>query len=144
MSQVVSLEQDIQTILMEAIKYFDFSVIEGQRTAERQNEHWSKGRELRKDGDPRTRSDWKVTDEKKIVTTKDGYEKKSRHQGQPKSGAVDIVPYPSMWLDAAKFHELRGVINATQERLLQEGKITRTLDNGFELWGWDKPHWQLS
>lgn len=144
MSQVVSLEQDIQTILMEAIKYFDFSVIEGQRTAERQNDHWANGRELKKDGDPRRRDHWKVINQKAIVTTKDGYDKKSRHQGMPKSGAVDIVPYPSMWEDDNKFHELIGVINATQERLLQEGKITRTLENGFDLWGWDKPHWQLS
>jgi len=143
MTGLVSCQQDIQTILMEAIKWFDFSIVEGQRTAETQNDHWKKGRKLNKNGDPRRRDHWTVTDSKAIVTTKDGYEKKSRHQGMPKSGAVDIVPYPTMWDDDNKFHELAGVIKATQERLLQEGKIKNTLEWGHDLWQWDKPHWQL-
>ena len=144
MSQVVTLDQDIQTILIEAIKYYDFSVIEGQRTAERQNEHWAKGRALKDRGDPRHREDWVVTSEKKIVTTKDGYIKKSRHQGQPKSKAVDITPYPSMWSDDNEFYVLSGVIKTTQLRLLNEGRIRQTLDWGADLWnGFDKPHWQF-
>ena len=143
MTQVTSTHQDIQTILMEAIKWIDFTVVEGQRDAERQNHHWSKGRELKNNGDPRERSHWKVVDEKKIVTMKDGYQKKSRHQGQPKSRAVDICPYPTMWSVETEFYLLAGVIKATQERLLQEGKIKNTLEWGLDLWGWDKPHWQL-
>ena len=142
MSQLVTTDQDIQTIMMEVIKWRDFSVIEGQRTAERQNHHWSKGRKL--NGDPRKRADWEVIDSKLIVTTKDGYEKKSRHQGQPKSNAIDVVPYPEMWGNDQAFYELAGVIKATQERLLQEGKITKLLDWGADLWnGFDKPHWQI-
>lgn len=142
-TQLVSIEQDAQTILMEAIKWIDFSVISGQRTAEHQNDLWAKGRELKKGGDPRKRADWKVVDQDTMVTTKDGYEKKSRHQGQPKSKAVDIVPYPTMWKDKYAFYVLAGVIKSTQERLLQEGKIKHTLEWGQDLWGWDKPHWQL-
>ncbi len=143
MTQVVSCEQDIQTIMMEAIKYYDFSAISGGRTDAHQNDLWSKGRKLKDGGDPRKRADWKVVDQQAVVTTKDGYEKKSRHQGQPKSGAIDIVPYPSMWSDESKFFELAGVIKSTQERLLQEGKIKHTLEWGYDLWGWDMPHWQI-
>ena len=146
--QLVTLEQDIQTILNEAIKWYDFSIIEGQRTAERQNEHWAKGRELKPGGDPRRRADWVVVDDRKIVTTKDGYEKLSNHQSQPKGKAVDIWPYPfkpEYWNDENKhvWYELAGVIKSTQERLLHEGKIKNTLDWGRDLWDWDNPHWQL-
>jgi len=143
MGQVVSTHQDCQTILMEAIKWYDFSVIEGQRTSERQNYHWAKGRKLKNNGDPRKRKDWKVVDQKKIVTMKDGYEEISRHQGQPKSRAVDIVPYPTMWGSEDEFFVLSGIIKSTQKRLLSEGKIKYTLEWGFDLWGWDQPHWQL-
>ena len=142
MTQLTTVEQDIQTILLEAIKYYDFSVISGKRTAEHQNELWSKGRKLKQGGDPRNRKDWKVVSSKEIVTTKDGYEKKSRHQGEPKSRAVDIVPYPSLWEDENEFYVLSGVIKSTQERLLQEGKIKKKLAWGQDLWGWDKPHYQ--
>ena len=149
MGGLVTCQQDVQTILMEAIKFYDFSVIEGQRSAERQNFHWEKGRKLKNNGDPRKRDDWKVTDPDKIVTTKDGYEKLSRHQGQPKSKAVDLWPYPfhsSMWSKEGnhEFYVLSGVIKSTQARLLQEGKIKFTLDWGFDLWGWDQPHWQIA
>ena len=144
MTQISTLDRDIQTILNEAIKYQDFSVIEGQRTAERQHHHWKKGRR-HVGGSEKERNNWKIEDDTKIVTMKDGYEKKSIHQTQPKSGAVDIVPYPEMWSSKAKFNELAGVIKATQLRLLAEGKIQNTLDWGSDLWnGFDKPHWQLA
>lgn len=143
MNNVTSLERDIQIILMEAIKYFDFSVVGGKRTPEEQNDLWAKGRTLKDNGDPRNRDHWKVTMEKDIVTRCDGYGTKSNHQAEPKGKAVDIVPFPSMWTDKNKQHELAGVIKVTQERLLQEGKITSTLEWGFELWGWDLPHFQL-
>jgi len=57
----------------------DFTIVEGVRTAKRQNELYKQGRSL-----PGS-----------IVTTKDGYTKKSNHQ--PKSDgycyAVDLYPY---------------------------------------------------
>ncbi len=106
-NQVNSCVRDTQTILNEAIKYIDFSVVEGQRTSERQHEHWMKGRDLKHpDLDPRIRDNWKVIDDLKVVTTKDGYEKKSKHQGTPKSEAVDIVPYHTMWSVENKFYQL--------------------------------------
>lgn len=144
MTQLNTLKQDIQTIMHEVIKVRDCSIVEGQRTAERQHEHWQKGRQLiKQDADPKVRANWKVVDQSKVVTTKDGYEKKSIHQEQPKSGAVDVIPWPEKWSSKIAFAELRGVIKAVQARLLAEGRITTTLQNGYDLWdGWDEPHWQ--
>ena len=143
MSQLMSCERDIQTIFQEVVKYADCSIIEGHRSAERQHEHWKKGRKLtRPANDPKKAESWKVLEKKKIVTHKDGYTKKSRHQGYP-SPAVDVVPYPEMWSSKDAFQRLIGVVNWVQDRLYEEGKIQRKLDNGYDLWnGFDSPHWQ--
>jgi len=143
MSQLASCERDIQTIFMEVVKHFDCSVIEGHRTAERQNFHWAKGRHLKREGlDVQKRSNWIVADPDKIVTQKDGFEKLSRHQGSP-SKAVDIVPYPDMWKSKDTLLELRGVVKYVQEKLMSEGKIDAMVDNGGDLWhGFDLPHYQ--
>lgn len=143
-TRLSSCTRDIQTIMMEVVKHFDCMIVEGNRTAERQNEHWSKGRKLEQlSSDPTKRDSWIVIDKDKIVTHKDGYEKKSRHQNYP-SDAVDVVPYPSLWADRNKLIELRGVIKYVQEKLLAEGKIANTLDNGADLWkGFDLPHYQM-
>lgn len=131
-SNLATCERDIQTIMMEVVKHFDCSIIEGHRSAETQNSHWQKGRE----------NDI-IVDKSKVVTYKDGYDKKSKHQGYP-SEAVDVVPYPSMWKDKNKLIELRGVVKYCQAKLLSEGKIEKTLDNGGDLWdGWDLPHYEI-
>lgn len=141
-SRLATCERDIQTIFMEVVKHFDCSIIEGNRTAERQNEHWAKGRKLN-GKDPKKRDNWIITDKWAIVTYKDGYEQKSKHQSHP-SVAVDVVPYPSMWKDKNKLIELRGVVKYCQEKLLSEGKIEKLLDNGGDLWkGFDIPHYQF-
>ncbi len=137
--------KDIQSIMREVVKWRDISIIEGQRTVERQHYHWSKGREIKSVGlDHKVRDNWRVVNDLEVVTTKDGYEKLSRHQGMPVSEAVDVVPYNEMWGSKRAFHELSGVIKSTQARLFAEGKIKRVLDWGADLWnGFDKPHWQL-
>ncbi len=136
--------QDIQSIMREVVKWRDISIIEGQRTAERQHYHWAKGRQLRSVGlDHKVKDNWKVMEQSEVVTYKDGYEKLSRHQGVPVSEAVDVVPYPEMWGDKNAFQELSGVIKSTQARLFAEGKIVRVLDWGFDLWDFDAPHYQL-
>ena len=125
MSSLSSCERDIQTIFQEVVKFMDCSIVEGHRTAERQHEHWQKGRALvRPDRDPKKRTSWKVVDKKSIVTSKDGYEKLSRHQKHP-SSAVDVVPYPSMWSDMVQMHKLAGAIDLVQNKLLAEGKIEK-------------------
>lgn len=143
--QLNSCERDIQTIMREVIKDFDITIVEGQRTAERQQEHWSKGRDLiSPDLDPKIADNWEIVDRDKVVTFKDGYVRKSIHQSEPKSRAIDVVPYPTMWSNQDKLDELRGAIKITQARLFREGKITKVLENGYDLWnGFDKPHWQL-
>lgn len=141
MSQLATCHRDIQTIFQEVVKVRDCTVVEGHRTAARQAEHWAKGRTLRPGADPKQRESWERVGE--VVTHKDGYEKKSRHQTMP-SVAVDVVPYPEAWSSPEAFAELRGVVKAVQYRLLMEGKIKETIANGHDLWnGFDKPHWQI-
>jgi peptidoglycan L-alanyl-D-glutamate endopeptidase CwlK len=139
LDQLSSCHPDIQLIFSEVVKHFDCSIIEGHRSASRQNDHWQKGREFT-GGDPKKRSSWKVVGE--TVTTKDGYEKKSRHQSFP-SVAVDVVPYPTMWSDEVRMDKLAGVVEYVQDKLFEEGKIKNKLDWGYDLWKWDKPHFQL-
>ena len=85
-----------------------------------------------------------TTEQSEVVTTKDGYEKMSIHQIGPVSEAIDITPYPSMWSDDFKFHELAGVIKMVQQQLYDSQLIERKLDWGYDLWAWDRPHWQLT
>ena len=142
-NKLATCERDIQTIMHEVIKFMDVTIVEGKRTAERQHHHWKKGRKFI-GGNVRERNNWEVQDSAQIVTTKDGFEKLSRHQIGAMSEAVDVIPYPSKWSSKDKFMELSGVIKATQIRLKAEGRIERTLDWGADLWnGFDKPHWQL-
>lgn len=142
-SRLATSHRDIQTIMMEVVKVRDCTVVECQRTAERQHEHWQKGRKLIKGSDPKRRNNWHVINKGEVVTYKDGYEKKSRHQGEPRSKAIDVVPYPEMWGDPKAFKELSGVIKAVQDVLYEDGLIMNKLEWGFDLWGWDAPHWQM-
>ncbi len=61
----------------------------------------------------------------------------SRHNKYP-SNAVDVVPYPIDWDDTKRFLELNRIIMKCADEL--DIKI----DWGFNLWGWDMPHYQLS
>ena len=128
MTALNSCSQDIQTILLEAIKYIDFSIIEGQRTAERQAELYAKGR----------------TEPGEIVSNCDGIINKSKHQASPKSKAADVVPYPTLWENENLFFALNGVIETVQKQLLNDGRIKHPLK-----WGgnWlnlkDLPHYEI-
>lgn len=64
----------------------DLTVLEGHRTAERQEMLFRSG-----------------------MSKLDGVTKKSRHQSDP-SQAVDIAPYPIDWDDAKRFYHVAGVI----------------------------------
>lgn len=74
----------LQEILQEAIKHIDFSVLEGWRSAERQDALWEMGLSKKKAGE-------------------------SRHNSWP-SEAVDIAPYPIDWEDTERFVFLAGVV----------------------------------
>ena len=77
---------DLQEILREAIRIYDFSILCGSRNEEEQNELFDTGR------------------------SKVKYPH-SKHNSDP-SRAVDIAPYPIDWNDKERFHELAGIIKA--------------------------------
>lgn len=76
---------DIVEVLNEAIKYFDFSVLEGLRSSQQQALYYSTGKSK--------------TLNSKHLRQPDGY-----------SHAVDLVPYPIDWEDAQRFAYMAGLI----------------------------------
>lgn len=100
---------DIQLILNELIRYYDFSVLEGHRSQETQMKYFSEGK-----------------------STLDGVNKKSKHQSYP-SMAVDISPYVkgvNMFTDERGmvcFYHLAGMVIATAKRLKAEGLISHDI-----------------
>ena len=136
MSRLMTCERDIQTIFLAVVKVYDCSVIFGIRTPETQFELYKKGRE-------EVNGEWVVKDSDKVVTFKDGFKKLSRHNYEP-SRAADVVPYPIDWKDINKMFQLNGVVQAVQSQLLEQGKITKTLEWGGNWRSFkDYPHYQL-
>ncbi len=114
---------DLIKILNEAIKYFDFTVLEGHRTTETQQKYYAIGRTIKLNSG--------------IITNKDGVINKSRHQSLP-STAADCAPYPIDWSDIDRFKRMGAIILREAEKL------------GIKIsWGgkWkspvDYPHFQL-
>lgn len=137
---------DIQTVMKEAIKYFDFTVIEGYRSLERQFELYKKGRKQIDSGD------WIVYDKKKVVTNIDGYKKKGKHNYDP-SLAVDIAPYPELWKASnERFIYMIGIVMGIAKMFKDRGIIDNVIETGID-WdndnyindhSWiDKPHFQI-
>lgn len=133
MTNLLTCDRDLQTVLHEAIKITDFSVVFGHRSPELQHELWEKGRNGRGE----------VTNASEVVTYRDGYKKKSNHNFEP-SRAVDIIPYPSGWKDEKEFWYLGGIVMSIAARLLHEKRITKPIK-----WGgrWktfvDLPHFEV-
>lgn len=123
---------DLRIICNEAIKIFDFTVLEGKRTSERQIQLFNTGK-----------------------SKLDGITKRSKHQvteSNPYSNAVDLLPYPVNWKDAKRFFFLAGIMNGVALKLLEEGRITHKLrwggdwdsDNDFRDQSFnDLPHFEL-
>jgi hypothetical protein len=122
--QLNTLHIDLQLILEEVIKIYDFSILEGIRTTKRQQKLFKAGR-----------------------SKLDGINKKSKHQGKKdKDGnivsfAVDIMPYKKgtnafsgKKKDAARFYFLMGMVKMIANKLLEEGKISHTVRFGLD---WD-------
>ena len=80
---------DLQKIMNTAIQHFDFTVLEGQRTLEKQRQYLKEG---------------------KSKTLK------SKHLLNP-SRAVDIAPYPIDWEDIKRFKELAWLIKGIAKEL---------------------------
>lgn len=81
----------LQTVMNEAIKYYDFSVICGHRGKTEQNTAYFSGHS------------------EKLWPN-------SRHNKIP-SLAVDIAPYPIDWSNTKRFYELAGVIKTVAKQL---------------------------
>lgn len=117
--QLDTCHEDIQTILYEVIKFYDFSVLEGLRTAKRQRELYAEGK-----------------------TTLDGVTKFSKHQSDDGiSRAVDIMPYKMKEnafsgheKDDRRFYALMGMVKAVAKKLISEGKISHDVRFGLD---WD-------
>lgn len=117
LSNLSGCHEDIQTILNELIKYYDFSVIEGHRTLEIQQKYFSEGK-----------------------SKLDGVKKKSKHQEYP-SMAVDIMPYKKLTnafsgkeLDNRRFYLMMGMVKAISLKLYEDGKISHKVRFGLD---WD-------
>jgi len=130
--------KDIILIMKEVIKVFDFSVLEGLRTAEKQKEYFETGR-----------------------SQLDGVKKLSKHQdhGDGLSYAIDIMPYKKgsnafsgKQKDLRRFYYLAGVVKSVSEILYEKGETSHKIrwggdwngndlfdDNSFD----DLPHFEL-
>ena len=129
---------DMIAIMEEVIKVYDFSILEGLRTAEKQAEYFETGR-----------------------SKLDGVNKLSKHQdsGDGLSYAIDIMPYKrgsnafsGQKEDLYRFYYLGGLVKMAATKLLAENKISHTIrwgadwnsndlfnDNSFN----DLPHFEL-
>lgn len=81
--------EDLQELLRITIQYKNFSVLEGHRNKERQNDMHESGR---------SQLSWPD----------------SKHNSEP-SKAVDIVPYPVDWKNRERFYHLAGYIQGVAE-----------------------------
>jgi len=110
-----SCHNDLKIIINEAIKLsrIDFGVAEGYRSVERQKELFDEGK-----------------------SRIDGINKRGMHNYSP-SLALDVYAYwggKAQW-DSESLCYIGGLITSTADRLLREGKITKTVR-----WGgnWDR------
>lgn len=87
-SRLKTCHPDLQLLMLEVIKLYDFSVLEGERTLEQQQKYFKEGK-----------------------SKLDGINKKSKHQNSP-SLAIDIAPYPIDWNDKNRFYYLAGLVMA--------------------------------
>ena len=134
--RLATCHPDLQTVLNEAIKYIDFSIIEGYRTKEEQDRYVKEGKS-------------KTLESKHLLRYCPEY-------GGAYSYAVDVVPYFSNvphtdFNDCEEFCLLAGVILSTAKRLKEEGKIkndirwggkwnkVRIKDNAWK----DMPHYEI-
>ena len=82
--RLATCDERLQRVFNEVINYVDCSVLEGHRSAERQDKLFEEGK------------------------TKVKYQN-ARHNANP-SRAVDVVPYPIDWKDRERFHLFAGFV----------------------------------
>lgn len=120
---------DLKCLFRDVIEVIDCSIISGYRDPEEQFSLFKKGRIQEKNR-------WVVQDRLKVVTYKDGYNKKSKHNESP-SMAVDVMPYPIDWNNIERIK-----LFAEQVQQIAENINIDVVWGGD--WKWkDYPHWQL-
>ena len=112
--RLATCDKRLQDIMNEAIKEYDFSVLEGHRSLERQYKLYKEGK-----------------------SQIDGRRKMGKHNYSP-SLAVDIVPWPIDWNDIDRFKELAVII----KRIAKEKGIKIVHGGDWKSFK-DYPHWQI-
>lgn len=107
-AELKTCHRALRLTLKKAVNYYDFTVLEGHRGEERQNQLHEKGRSQLK---------WP----------------KSKHNQSP-SHAVDLAPYPIDWQDQQRFCVLAGVVFSCHKILKREGLVEMKLRWGGD---WD-------
>jgi hypothetical protein len=115
----------IMKALIAAPAWLDFAVISGTRSAEEQHALFQKGRD----------SDGNIIDRDQVVTFKDGYQRRSRHQD---GVAVDIVAYK----DGGITWDKREIEIRASYILGFAAAHGLRLDGGVR-WGWDAGHLEV-
>jgi peptidoglycan L-alanyl-D-glutamate endopeptidase CwlK len=128
MDRLATAHPDLQKVMKEAIKDFDFTILYGYRTPEEQKKLYEVGRHL--DGDT-----WQVVG--KTVTNLDGTVKKSKHNYNP-SLAVDIAPYPIDWEDIDRFKTMVQIVKNAALR------VGVSIKCGADWKMRDYPHFELA
>ena len=121
LDKLSTCHEDLQKVMLEAIKYFDFTITYGVRTVAQQQALYAQGR----------------TAPGKIVTWVDGVNKKSNHNYIP-SRAVDVAPWPIDWKDRESFIYLAGHIMAIAEIMYADGRIKHKIRWGNDWNGNDR------
>lgn len=120
----------IQEIVLEVVKEYPIKVLEGSRSKATQDAYFMKGTSKVK---------WPKSNHNTLVQhIKDEFYPKGKLLSDECSLAVDIVPHPIDWNDTKRFHAMAVVV----KRIAKEKKIP--LEWGFDKWGWDMPHFELS
>lgn len=107
--KLATCHPDIQKVLNKAIKHYDITILEGERSVERQTE---------------------------LVRTGKSKTMKSKHLEQDDgfAHACDCALYPIDWNDRERFVFLQGYLKGLADAMLEAGEITHTLRLGVD---WD-------
>lgn len=103
---LATLHPDLQKVLNELIKYFEFSIIAGYRPREEQNAAFDSGASTKR---------WP----------------ESKHNKLP-SDATDIAPYPINWKQRGRFLLLIGAALCIARQLKEKGEIQKTIRAGAD------------
>jgi hypothetical protein len=114
--KLAEASEDLQVLFNEVIKYFDCTIVCSHRNKEDQTKAYNDG-------------------------FSDVQYPNSYHNKFP-AMAIDAVPYPELYTDEDKMIEFGGFVMGIYSILKAEDKIKGTIEWGWQLWGWDKPHFQ--